>query len=48
MVQIHQQYFFILIWTYRKEKLKKFMPDFNALNPNIQLKYESSKKVFPF
>ena len=35
-------------WTPGEEKLKKFMGDFNAFNPNIQFTYESSKKIIAF
>ena len=33
MVQIHHQFFFI--WTNGEEKLKEFMADFDAFNPDI-------------
>ena len=36
------------IWTHGEEKLKEYIADFNAFNPNIQFTYESSKKVLPF
>ena len=36
------------IGTNGEERREEFMADFNAFNPYIQFKYESSKKVLPF
>ena len=36
------------IWTRGEEKLKEFIADFNAFNPNIQFTFESSKEIISF
>ena len=37
-----------MVWTHGEEKLEEFMADFNAFNPNIRFRYESSKKSIAF